>query len=114
MNTKPKSEQTSGHWLAFYLVSPFQLEYFDSYGHHLSSYPLILNYFASLFTNLNYTFSNNKLQSLTSSVCGDYCITFLHLRIRNYSFSQIINLFIKFPSIHSLDSFVHCYSLLIQ
>ena len=108
INSEPVSSH-SGHWLAFYLLSPTRLEFFDSLSQPLNHYPLVASYF-SLFSSIlcNTTIA---LQSHKSSLCGEYCIAFLYLRsIQRLSFSHIIQLLYK--KAHSRDSYVSRYRLL--
>ena len=73
-NTDPSSEVGS-HWVAFYII-PFskRYEFFDSYAIH----PLI--YFPNLKNNPS-MINPLSLQRLNSSVCGQYCIYYLYLRM---------------------------------
>ena len=74
------------HWLAFFLNhTTHKLEYFDSFGFPLSAYADV---YASLDSCQLLPFcvhANNAgmLQSLTSTVCGHYCIAFLFWRAKN-------------------------------
>ena len=101
----------SGHWLAFYLISPSSLEFFDSLAQPLAHYPIIASYFSNFITRLSNT--RVVLQSSESSLCGEYCIAFLHLRSnRHLRFSSIISLLFK--KTHSRESFVSRYRLLLN
>ena len=56
--------------------------------------------------NSNYMIMNNKvLQSLDSSVCGEYCIYYLIHRCRGFSMQTIVNHFSKRKRIN--DSIVY-------
>ena len=81
VNTDPH-DQPGSHWLALYILSPRQVEFFDSYGHPPSTYDIPLP--PNVLSN-GYDF-----QSLTSNVCGHYCIYFLCHRAQNRSFQWII------------------------
>ena len=108
MNSQPVSSH-SGHWLAFYIISSTRLEFFDSLSQPLIHYPLVASYFSHFSSILSNT--SLLLQSPISSLCGEYCITFLYLRtIHHLSFSHIIKLLHK--KAHSRDSFVSRFRLL--
>ena len=93
MNTNPKNISSGGHWLAFYLTNPTKLEFFDSESNSLSYYNSIFPYFSHIF----HIKSNNLiLQMKNSSLCGDYCVSFLCFRMNHYSFDQIITMLSKY------------------
>ena len=69
-NTDPSSKPGT-HWVALYIVSPSQLEFFDSYGLHPHAYGFTFN-----LSEYNKT----QLQSFSSNVCGEYCIYYLFKR----------------------------------
>ena len=110
MNSNPVSAR-SGHWLAFYIISPTRLEFFDSLAQPLSHYSNLTSYFSrfsSVFANTRFV-----LQSSESSLCGEFCITFLHLRSnRHIRFTRIISFLFK--KSHSRERFVSKYRLLIN
>ena len=84
------SHNPGEHWLAFFYDSPTSLEFFDSYGFS----PDFYNFQISP-TRMNH----QPIQSLTSSVCGQYCIFYLYHRSLGYSLSKILSSF----SITDLD-----------
>lgn len=110
MNTKPAP--LSGHWLAFYLLSPTRLEFFDSLGFPLAHYAHLSSYFSQFISVHSNT--NNILQSSNSSLCGEYCIAFLQLRsISHIQFTKIICLLSR--KTNSLrDSYVSRFRLLLK
>ena len=65
-NTDPSSRKGQ-HWVAFYHESSTQLEFFDSYGLPPQTYDFP---FPSNLSSLKYNAC--LLQSLSSSVCGQY------------------------------------------
>lgn len=71
-NTDPSSKPGT-HWVAIYLESPTIIEFFDSYGLHPSVYG---------FTFSVVKYNHSQLQSLTSNLCGQYCIYYLYKRSR--------------------------------
>ena len=103
MNTNPKSISNGGHWLAFYLTSPTKLEFFDSLGLQLHYYISLFHY----FSNFSHIMANKiPLQSTNSSICGDYCVSFLSFRMNHFSFNHIITIISKYQKCKSRDSFV--------
>jgi len=81
--------QPGEHWVAFFVPVRGQPEYFDSYG--MPSYTPDHMEFMSKYKTWK---SNTKtLQSLTSKVCGQYCLTFLITRMRGFSMKQYQSLF---------------------
>lgn len=90
-NTDP-DKQPGRHWVAFYLSSPQQGEFFDSYGHPPQVYSS--HFVKFLDQNVQeWTFNNKQLQSNFTNVCGDYCIFYLLHRARGVSMNSIVNLF---------------------
>lgn len=85
LNTHP-SNQPGEHWLAFFFNRGTQrLEYFDSFGFPITMYA---NVNAALEASpwLPVCMSANTtgmLQSLTSTVCGHYCVAFLFWRAKH-------------------------------
>ena len=76
-NTDP-SNLPGQHWVAFYIDrsrSPPIFEFFDSYGLTPSDYN-----FPTISPNAHLIHNPIALQSLTSTVCGQYCILYLYLR----------------------------------
>ena len=79
-----KASGKGEHWVAFWFDSPYSCEFFDSYG---------LSPFDYGFSFSCTSFNSRTLQSLTSSVCGQFCIYYLYSRSRGLSLSHIINSF---------------------
>ena len=73
VNTDPSTEPGS-HWVAFFSGDLGSLEFFDSYAMHPSAYEFCIPSRTKLCTG------NTCLQSLTSNVCGYYCLLYLYLR----------------------------------
>jgi len=77
------------HWVAIYSDNKIT-EYFDSFGlpplHHE-----VINY---LYTTSDvWHYNSLTVQSVTSTTCGLFCILYMKLRLRGYSYSDIIALF---------------------
>lgn len=90
------SDKSSGpgtHWLAFYLTSQFEVEFFDSYGYPITYYlkhiPDLIN--RDYSTKLKY--NERRLQSYDSNACGHYCIFYLMNRCRGVSMDNIVGEF---------------------
>jgi len=111
MNTKSRYMRSGGHWLAFYLITPNNLEFFDSLGLSIQSYPAIYKYFSHI-NKINY--NKISLQANQSALCGDYCITFLSLRISTNSFPAAIHIIKANSKGNSRESFVRRFRLLNQ
>lgn len=88
-NTDPRG-QPGEHWIAIYLTFDQKGEYFDSYG-----LPPLQHQFLSFLKKHSLTWAYNDItvQSLTSDVCGEYCIFYLLQRCRGHSLNTIVNMF---------------------
>lgn len=83
-DTKPGS-----HWVAIYIDSNGVGEYFDTFGRKPEGYHL-----SFLKRNTSRWRHNNKvIQSIFSSVCGEYCLLFLYLKYRGLSLRSFVNMF---------------------
>ena len=83
-NSVPATEPGT-HWIAFFKEPGQPLEVFDSYGLSLVEYPS-LAHLKIIHDSLENTHS---YQSLTSSVCGNYSLCYLHLRSSGFSRSHV-------------------------
>jgi len=72
------------HWVAFWFESKESTEFFDSYGFHPS-------YFGFTLTCNNY--NTIPIQSMDSSVCGEYSLYYLYMKSQGSSLSHIASLF---------------------
>ncbi len=90
-NTDP-SGKPGTHWVAFYIPSEGEGEFFDSYGQPPSFYR---DSFADFLNKHSYEwkFNTHKLQSVWSDVCKQYCIFYLSHRARGFSMNKIAQLF---------------------
>lgn len=91
VNSDPDSKP-GRHWLALYFTSPEQGEFFDSFGRKPEFYSKKFVTFLNR-NSKNWTHSQRELQSVTTAVCGEYCIFYLMHRARNVSMNSIVNLF---------------------
>ena len=77
------------HWIALFVRDKNTLEFFDSYGLSPGHYGQHLEDYAKRFSRL--VRNCTQLQSLTSNVCGPYCIYFLVKRCQGHSMNYIVN-----------------------
>lgn len=82
------------HWVCMYIPKKYtqSIEYFDSSG----TPPMANNYFSEFIKNNcnHYVYSPLQLQSASSNVCGEWCVTFLHDRCtKKRTLKQFINQF---------------------
>lgn len=84
INTEPHNDG-GRHWVAVFVESKDNVEYFDSYGGLPNS-----NIASFLLRFPHITRHTQRFQSLTSKVCGHYCIYFLTKRCSRRSFAQIV------------------------
>ena len=75
------------HWVALYVNSLHECEFFDSYGCQPSVYRVVLP-----FTDYNLA-NSRTLQSQLSSVCGHYCLFYLAYRSRGVASQRIFHCF---------------------
>jgi hypothetical protein len=80
VNTDPAS-LPGKHWVAYFHISAKSKEFFDSYGQPPTTY------FLPTYPKLMY--NTKSFQSLTSNVCGHYCIFYLYRRCRSIPLSRI-------------------------
>ena len=69
--------------------------YFDSYGRHPAIYSDIAKVLKENFHQI--IWNNIKLQGITTTACGDYCVLFALLSARKWSFTRIIQRFHSIP-----------------
>ena len=82
-NTDPH-DQPGTHWVAMYFISPWESEFFDSYGFPPDTYGMD-GYIERDVTRYN----NKPFQGLTSDTCGHYCLFYLFHRARNVDMDAI-------------------------
>ena len=85
INTEPHDDR-GRHWVAVFVESKDRVEYFDSYGGLPNSN--IATFLLRFPHLLRHT---DSFQSLSSKVCGHYCIFFLIKRCSRRSFAQIVS-----------------------
>lgn len=78
------------HWVAFYVSHDGLGAYFDSLGFP----PLIPAFTNRLKINSRrYEWNEKKLQSNSSSVCGQYCLVFLYFLNRGFTLKRFCQMF---------------------
>ena len=82
------------HWVAFYLENRHYGEFFDSYGYRPEHLAKEFGTFLSKNVE-NWEHNRRKLQGDFSTVCGQYCLFFLHRRCRGYDVREIAEMFRK-------------------
>ena len=90
-NTHPRG-MSGEHWIAVHIRSNGRSSYFDSYGRHLSSYPLVDQALRDVAWNAH------TLQGFTTTVCGDYCLLFALLSARGWTLVQFLTILTHFRS----------------
>ena len=90
VNTDPNGDPGK-HWLAFYYdLDNRTLEYFDSFAFQLKKHKYVHSTLSIRKLEILPVNNTDNLQSFNSSVCGFYCILYLHWRMRfNDSFLAI-------------------------
>lgn len=81
VNTDKASEKGT-HWLAFFMNETKTIEVFDSYGQSPEFYGIFIP---------NTCWNNIVFQSLSSNVCGAYCIYFIYKRCLGFSMYSVIS-----------------------
>ena len=77
-------DQPGTHWVAMFFISPWESEFFDSYGFPPDTYGMD-GYIERDATRYN----NKPFQGLTSDTCGDYCLFYLFHLARNVDMDAI-------------------------
>jgi hypothetical protein len=87
-NLEP-SHHVGSHWVVIYSPNMNEYEVFDSYGQATSTFGDFFKTIVSKKPLENCTI----LQSLSSLVCGQFCLFYAFHRLNNYSYAQILNKF---------------------
>ena len=86
------SDQPGSHWIAFYFDKNKEGEFWDSYGQHPENYVKTFINFLQI-NSTNWSMNHKMLQSLDSSVCGEFCVFYLVHRCRGISLNTVVNHF---------------------
>jgi hypothetical protein len=76
------------HWVAIYIPKSGKSEYFDSYG-----LPPFVKHHILFLNKVTWTHNRKEMQSLTSNVCGNYCLMYLASRMNGHTLKDFQNLF---------------------
>lgn len=88
-NTRPHSHPGE-HWTAMFVNRDGRGIFFDSFGEP----PSIPEYLQRIRKNTTlYVYNKKQLQSLDSTVCGEFCVFFLHCMCIGLNLDQFIDLF---------------------
>lgn len=88
-----KHDEKGSHWLAVYIQDQRTLEFFDSFGLPPDVYGEDITRFIKRYCRIQW--NKIPLQSLTSNVCGQYCIYFIVKRSQGHCMKSIIHLLSK-------------------
>lgn len=89
VNTDPHTKRGT-HWIAIFLDAHGKLDYFDSFGQP----PTVRTHIEFVRRNSQQYFYNpQQCQSLTSAMCGHYCLTFLYFRSHAFSMKEFVSMF---------------------
>lgn len=83
------AQQPGSHWLALYTKNENHLEFFDSLGQSPEFYGGNILSYTAQFPVVQ--FNSNSFQSVTSNVCGQYCIYYLLRRCQGQSMEAILS-----------------------
>jgi len=83
-----KISQRGKHWLAWFVLSATESEFFDSYGNSIRKYKYVQKP-----TKLIVLENCISIQSPTSYLCGPYCIYYIYLRSLGIPYSTIMDTF---------------------
>ena len=84
-----KHDKKGTHWLAVYMQDRKNLEFFDSFGLPPETYGEDIARFVKKYPRIRC--NNTRLQSITSNVCGQYCIFFIVKRCQGLCMTSIVN-----------------------
>ena len=73
------------HWVVRYMIDDCR-EYFDSLGGRINEEEFIQ------FLRGHYKYISVQTQEPLSTVCGQYCLFYMCLRVRGYSMNYIVNI----------------------
>ena len=95
------SREPGKHWVAFYLENEHYGEFFDSYGNAPGHLAREFETFLQRRVE-RYSYNDKKLQGDYSTVCGQFCLFYLHHRCRGYDMREITRMFRKDPEINDI------------
>lgn len=83
-DTKPGS-----HWVAIFIDVNGVGEYFDTFGRKPHGYHLTF----LKRNSCKWTYSSKIIQNIFSSLCGEYCLLYLYLKLRGISLRDFEKMF---------------------
>lgn len=87
-NLDPDTKSGS-HWIAIFINVDGVGEYFDSFGRKPTGYHT--TFLERNTKRINY--NSKVIQNYLSSVCGIYCLVYIHFRYKGISMSNFIKMF---------------------
>ena len=90
-NSDPTSKPGS-HWLALFMNSNKEMEFFDSFGLNATFYKLTKK---NLPKHYSLKCNKTQLQDLYSTKCGYFCLYYLYFKVRQYKMEDICTDFFK-------------------
>lgn len=93
VNTEPL-DQEGDHWIAVFRSKDGPIEFFDTRG-----FPNDYTYTDHILSQMSlsgepqYIFNMYNIQSMCSSVCGEYCIALVYFRLLGVSFESFLKCF---------------------
>lgn len=82
--------RSGSHWVGFYVTKDGVGSYFDSLG-----FPPLNSTFSNRLTinSKRYDWNRKKIQSDSSTVCGQYCLVFLYYLNKGFSLNEFCQMF---------------------
>ncbi|KMQ87608.1 hypothetical protein RF55_13066 [Lasius niger] len=84
-----KHDETGTHWLSIYLQNEQTLEFYDSFGLPPEVYGEDISRFVKKYSDV--VWNSTPVQSLTSNVCGQFCIYFIVKRSQGFCMKMIVS-----------------------
>ena len=93
VNSSP-SWHPGSHWTSVYCDRDVGVEHFCSYGKRAPpALDKLLKKLHRKLANGNYVTSTKTIQTLTSDLCGEYCVLYLMCKCRGYSLGDFVKCF---------------------
>jgi hypothetical protein len=109
LNTDPLMKE-GDHWIAVYCASAHDpVEFFDTRGFPLNEY-YTKHVLSVLAPRVSIVYNLYPIQSVCSTVCGEFCIAYLYHRICGISFDEFLSFFSAIDLRHNdhwVFNFVH-------
>lgn len=87
-----KSSKPGSHWIAFFITSPDEAEFFDSFGNEPYFFQGPISNYVTYFSKVVY--NPFVLQTNVSAVCGQYCIFYLYSRCQGKTLKHVLSHFV--------------------